>query len=66
MESVALVALSRIESEASRRWSVDVAARWLFDSNPPLDRRETHRPRQQRCSGGLVHTAGRCPTLLRG
>lgn len=39
MESVALAALSRIESEASRCWSVDVAARWLFDPNPLLDRR---------------------------
>ncbi len=39
MESAALAALSRIESEASRYWSVDVAGRWFFNPNPRLDRR---------------------------
>lgn len=39
MENAALVALSRIESEGSRFWSVDVVERWLFNPNPRLDKR---------------------------
>jgi len=39
MECAALAALSWIESEASRYWSIDVMGRWLFNPNPRLDRR---------------------------